>query len=108
MVVLVKVVNQVILVILLILLILVNLVILLNMVNLVNLLLQAILVNLVYRLNLVTLVIFSCPSSSIPTSLTHSLPDCSDLKAMQTIPNHTYRYKTNQFRQYVLNFKQIP
>ena len=56
--------------------------------------------------------IFSCPSSSMPTlltdSLTHWLTDCSDLKALQTIQNPRYQYKTNRFRQNVLYFSGIP
>ena len=33
--------------------------------------------------------IFSCPSSSIPTFVTHSLTDCSEFRALQTITNQT-------------------
>ena len=32
-----------------------------------------------------------------PRWLTHSLTDCFDSKAMQTLPNHTYQYKTNRY-----------
>ena len=33
--------------------------------------------------------IFSCPSSSIPTFVTHSLTDCSEFRALQTTTNQT-------------------